>query len=107
MNIIQCMQVNTTTQSRLPPVTSQYQLPAIPYKLKPTIKINLPPRELCLNARLSLDRYQQRSLLCLIARVRRESVAVMLAIDSERMIPRVTRACLRKVMNVRTVEVKF
>ena len=53
-----------------------------------------------------IDQYQQGSLLCLIAKVRRERAAIMLAIDLvwikaiKKVILQVTRACLRKVTNV-------
>ena len=62
-----------------------HQLPAsikvtaIPYKLKPTIKIS--NGELCLRDNQSLGSYQQGSLLCLIARVRRERAATMQAME--------------------------
>ena len=103
------MQLYSHAYHQLPAST---KVTAIPYKLKPTIKTNLLSRELCLSSRQLIDQYQQGSLLCLIAKVRRERAAIMLAIDLvwikaiKKVILQVTRACLRKVTNV-TVEMKF
>ena len=111
MNLCKLMQLHSHAYHQLPASTKVTAL-AIPYKIKPTIKTNFISRELFLSSRQSLDQYQQGSLLCLIARVRRERTAIMLAIDlawkkaTEKVILQVARVCLRKVMNV-TVEMKF
>ena len=108
MNLCKLMQLHSHAYHQLPAST---KVTAIPYELKPTIKTNLLSRELCLSSRQSIDQYQQGSLLCLIAKVRRERVTIMLAIDLvwikaiKKVILQVTRACLRKVTNV-TVEIE-
>ena len=71
------MQLYSHAYHQLPAST---KVTAIPYKLKPTIKTNLLLHELCLSSCRSLDQYQRGGLLCLIARVRRERAAIILAI---------------------------
>ena len=107
MNLWKLMQLHSHACHQLPAST---KVTAIPYKLKPTIKTNLPSLEFCLSSRQSLDYYQQGSLLCLTARVKRERAAIMPDLARmkaiEKVILQVTHACLRKVTNV-TVEMKF
>ena len=78
MHLCKLMQLHSHTYHQL---TASTKVTAIPYKLKPTIKTNLPSCQLCLRSCRSLDQYQQGSLLCLIARVRRERATIVLAID--------------------------